>query len=93
MSSVVSAVDSAETGRPSQIWAIFTMCGSKSASLPPVLAKRLGLVVTPEMTPQLWASRISSRLAVSMKNFMVPPSVSMCCTVVALAATAPLVAI
>ena len=38
MASVVAAVDSAETGRPSQIWQIFTMCGSKSASLPPVLA-------------------------------------------------------
>ena len=68
MPSVVSAVDSAETGRPSQMWQILTMWSSKSASLPPVLAYRLGLVVTPERIPQLAASRMSSRSAVSMKN-------------------------
>ena len=67
---VVVAVDSAETGRPSQISHIFTMCCSKSASFPPVFAYRLGLVVTPDRAPQLIASRMSSRSAVSIKNFI-----------------------
>mgnify|MGYP003182830707 CR=1 FL=1 len=73
MSSVVFAWDSAETGRPSQSSAILTMWPSKSASLPPVRAYSDGLVVTPARQPQDRASRISSRSAVSMKNFMFPP--------------------
>src|SRR5664280_1396325 len=40
----------------------------------PILAQRLGLVVTPSTRPRLWASRISSNLAVSIKNFMKDPS-------------------
>lgn len=71
MPSAVVAVDSADTGRPSQSSAILSIWGSKSASLPPVLAYRDGLVVTPARQPQLLASAISSRLAVSIKNFMV----------------------
>src|SRR5262245_43309685 len=38
-----------------------------STKFPPCLAMSDGFVVTPSMIPQLWASLISSRLAVSMK--------------------------
>ena len=55
------------------------MWSSKSASLPPVRAYRLGLVVTPARQPQESASLISSRSAVSMKNFMFLPSVLRTC--------------
>ena len=73
MPSTVVAVVSADTGRPLQSSAIFCMWGSKSARAPPVLAYRLGLVVTPARHPQLFASAISSRFVVSMKNFKADP--------------------
>ena len=40
----------------------------------PVLAIRLGLVVTPSMSPSRFASLISSIIAVSIKIFMASPS-------------------
>src|SRR5690625_881793 len=44
------------------------MCPSKSST--PILAQRLGFVVTPSSTPRSLASLISFRSAVSIKNFM-----------------------
>src|SRR6267142_3559558 len=67
MPSVSRLVTSAETG-PCTISQIAAMCCLKST--PPSLAMRDGLVVTPSARPNELASRISFRLAVSIKNFI-----------------------
>src|SRR4030042_1074673 len=64
------ATTSALTG-PCTNSQIVWICSLKSSLVPmPILAHRLGLVVTPSTRPRLWASRISSSLAVSIKNFI-----------------------
>ena len=62
-----SLVHSAETG-PDTILQISAMWVLKSTL--PSLAIRLGLVVTPSASPSAAPSRISSRFAVSRKNFI-----------------------
>lgn len=64
------AVTSAETGPPtvSQIarrWAAKASSVRASPLAAKALATKVGLVVTPESTPQAAISRISSKLAVS----------------------------
>ena len=61
---------SAFTG-PSTMLQISLMSSSKSR---PSLDTRLGLVVTPSSKPSSFAFVISSMFAVSIKNFIVPPS-------------------
>ena len=68
ISSRVMATLSAETG-PSTSSQMRLMWLWKSSSLPPVRAYSVGFVVTPASTPQLAASSISARSAVSRKNF------------------------
>ena len=68
-SSAVSATASAETG-PGTISQISAITCSKDR---PVLATRVGLVVTPSKIPRDWASRISPTSAVSIKNFTFSP--------------------
>ena len=75
ISSRVMATDSAETGQsgPTMSQMRF-MWLWKSSSLPPILAYSDGLVVTPASAPQLAASSISAKSAVSRKNFtLIPP--------------------
>ena len=67
MPSVSSLVHSADTG-PLTISQIAAMCSLKSTL--PSLEISEGLVVTPSAIPKDTASRISSRLAVSRKNFI-----------------------
>ena len=62
------ATTSPEIG-PSMVLQISTRISSGS---PFSLASRLGLVVMPSTTPSVAASRISARLAVSRKIFMIP---------------------
>ena len=68
ISSRVMATLSAETG-PSTSSQMRLMWSGKSASRPPTRAYSVGFVVTPASTPQLAASSISARSAVSRKNF------------------------
>src|SRR5262245_45413887 len=70
MPSASVATTSPEIG-PSIVLQISTRISSGS---PCSLASRVGLVVMPSTTPSVAASRISARLAVSRKIFMVPAS-------------------
>src|SRR4051812_15463523 len=54
---------------PLTISQILARCSLKSTF--PSFATRLGLVVTPSIRPSSLASLISSRFAVSIKNFMI----------------------
>ncbi len=68
MPSASVATTSPEIG-PSIVLQISTRISSGS---PDSFASRLGLVVMPSTTPSVAASRISLRLAVSRKIFMIP---------------------
>ena len=71
ISSRALLVVSAETG-PETILQISAMCCLKSTL--PSFEIRVGLVVTPSARPRAAALRISSRFAVSRKNFIRPPT-------------------
>ncbi len=73
MPSASVATTSPEIG-PSIVLQISTRICSGS---PVSFASRLGLVVMPSTTPSVAASRISLRLAVSRKIFMIPIYLSM----------------
>ena len=70
ISSRVMATLSADTGHSGPTMSQMRLMWLwKSSSLPPMRAYSEGLVVTPASAPQLAASLISSRSAVSKKNF------------------------
>ena len=70
ISSRVMATDSADTGQSGPTMSqMRLMCAWKSSSFPPMREYSVGLVVTPANAPQLAASSISARSAVSRKNF------------------------
>ncbi len=70
ISSRVMATDSADTGQSGPTMSQMRLMWLwKSSSLPPMREYSVGLVVTPASAPQLAASSISARSAVSRKNF------------------------